>query len=68
MTDSLITELGKISTLRVLSYRSVLGYRQTTKPLPEIARELKVDALLEGAVLHSGNRVRITANLVQASP
>ena len=68
MTDSLITELGKISTLRVLSYRSVLGYRQTTKPLPEIARELKVDALLEGAVLHSGNRVRITANLVQAMP
>jgi len=68
MTDALITELGKISSLRVLSYWSLIGYRQTTKPLPEITRELKVDALLEGAVLRSGDRVRITANLVQAVP
>ena len=68
MTEALITELGKISTLRVLSYRSAIGYRQTAKPLSEIARELKVDALLDGAVVRSGDRVRITANLVEAVP
>jgi len=68
MTEALITELGKISTLRTLSYRSAIGYRQTAKPLSEIARELKVDALLEGAVVRSGDRVRITANLVEAVP
>src|SRR2546427_910391 len=68
MTEALITELGKISSLQVLSYQSVIGYRQTTRPLPQIARELKVDALLEGAVLRSGDKVRITANLVQAVP
>jgi Tfp pilus assembly protein PilF len=64
----LITELGKISALQVLSYQSVIGYRQTSKSLPEIASELKVDALLEGAVLPSGDRFRITANLIQAAP
>jgi len=68
MTEALVTELGKISSLRVLSYQSVISYRQTTKPLPQIARELKVDALLEGAVLRSRDKVRITANLVQAVP
>jgi TolB-like protein/tetratricopeptide (TPR) repeat protein len=68
ITDALTTELGKISTLQVRSYQSVIGYRETAKPLPQIARELKVDALLEGAVLRSGDRVRITAKLVQATP
>src|SRR3989442_5625243 len=68
MSEALITELGKISTLQVISHQSVLGYRQTGKPLPQIARELKVDALLEGSVLRSGDRVRITANLVRAVP
>jgi len=68
MTEALITELGKISALHVLSHQSVSGYGQTTKRLPEIARELKVDALLEGTVLHSGGRIRITTNLVQAAP
>src|SRR6266851_9671438 len=68
MTEALITELGKISSLQVLSYQSVIGYRQTVKPLPEIARELKVDALLEGSALRSGDRVRVTANLVQVVP
>src|SRR2546428_7417253 len=68
MTEALITELGKISSLQVLSYQSVIGYRQTVKPLPEIAHQLKVGALLQGAVLHSGDRIRITANLVQAAP
>src|SRR6266700_1289886 len=61
MTEALITELGKISSLQVLSYQSVIGYRQTAKPLPEIARELKVDALLEGAALRTGDRVRVPA-------
>lgn len=68
MTDALITELGKISALRVLSYRSVIGYRQFAKPSSEMAQELKVDALLEGAAMRSGDRVRITANLVRATP
>lgn len=68
MTEALITELGKISSLQVLSYQTMIGYRQTTKPLPDIARELKVNVLLEGAVLRFGDRVRITANLVQVAP
>ena len=67
MTEALITELGKISALRVLSYRSVIGYRQSPKPSSEIARELKVDALIEGGVVGRGDRVRITANLVGAA-
>jgi eukaryotic-like serine/threonine-protein kinase len=68
MTEALITELGRIGAVQVLSYQSVVSYRHTTKALPQIARELNVDAFLEGALLHSGGRVRITANLVQASP
>ena len=68
MTEALINELGKISSLRAISYRSVIGYRQTAKPLSEIARDLGVDALLEGAVVRSGDRVRITASLVKALP
>lgn len=67
MTEALITELGKIGALQVLSYRSVAGYRQSAKPLAQIAHELKVGAFLEGTVLRSGSRVRITTNLVQAS-
>ncbi len=68
MTDALITDLGKISALRVISRTSVVQYKGTKKPLPEIARELNVDALVEGTVLRSGNHLRITANLLQASP
>jgi TolB-like protein/Tfp pilus assembly protein PilF len=68
MTEALITRLGQISALHVISHQSVLGYRDTTKSVPQIARELNVDALVEGTVLHSGNRVRITANFVQAVP
>src|SRR5712664_1484636 len=68
MTEALITELGKISTLQVISHQSVLGYRQTAKPLPQIARDLNVKALLEGTVLRSGAKVRITVNVVQAVP
>jgi len=68
MTEALIMELGKIGALQVLSFRSVASYRQSAKPLPRIAQELKVGAFLEGTVLHSGTRVRITTNLIQASP
>lgn len=68
MTEALITRLGQVSGLHVISHQSVLRYRDTTKSLPQIARELKVDALVEGTVFHAGNRVRITANLYQAAP
>jgi len=68
MTEALITQLGKIGTLHVISHQSVLGYRGATKSLPEIAEELKVSKILEGTVLRSGDRVRVTANLVQATP
>ena len=68
MTEELTTDLGKISGLRVISRTSAVPYKGTKKPLPEIARELNVDALIEGTVSRSGNHLRITANLVQASP
>lgn len=66
MTDELITALGQISALRVISRTSVMPYKKTRKPLPQIARELGVDAVVEGTVLHSGNQVRITAQLIAA--
>jgi serine/threonine protein kinase/TolB-like protein len=68
MTDELITFLGRISALRVISRTSMMQYKDTKKPLSQIGRELNVDAVLEGAVLRSGGRVRITAQLVQANP
>jgi TolB-like protein len=68
MTDSLITELGKISSRRIISRQSIMQYKGSKKGLPEIARELNVDAVLEGAVEHSGGRVKITVHLAQASP
>jgi len=68
MTDALITDLGKIGSLRVISRTSVMQYKGMKKPLPEIARDLDVDAIIEGAVSRSGNHLRITTNLVQASP
>jgi TolB-like protein/DNA-binding winged helix-turn-helix (wHTH) protein/Tfp pilus assembly protein PilF len=67
MTEELITNLGKISALRVISRTSVMQYKGTKKPLPQIARELNVDAVVEGTVQRSGDRVRITANLLHAS-
>ena len=66
MTEELITCLGKVAALRVISRTSVMQYKQTRKPLPTIATELNVDAIVEGAVMRSGNRVRITAQLIQA--
>jgi serine/threonine protein kinase/Tfp pilus assembly protein PilF len=66
MTEELITYLGKISALRVISRTSVMRYKKTDKLLPLIARELNVDAVVEGAVQRSTDRVRITANLLHA--
>jgi TolB-like protein/DNA-binding winged helix-turn-helix (wHTH) protein/Flp pilus assembly protein TadD len=67
MTDELITDLGQISALRVISRTSVMAYKHTRKSLPQIARELNVDAVVEGTVLRSGDQVRITAQLVDGS-
>jgi TolB-like protein/DNA-binding winged helix-turn-helix (wHTH) protein/Tfp pilus assembly protein PilF len=67
MTDQLITDLAKVESLRVISRTSVMRYKGTKKPLPEIARELNVDAIVEGSVIRSGERVRVTAQLLQAS-
>jgi TolB-like protein/DNA-binding winged helix-turn-helix (wHTH) protein/Tfp pilus assembly protein PilF len=68
MTDDLITDLAKISALRVVSRTSVMQYKGTKKSVPEIARELKVDAVLEGTVARYQDRVRITAQLISADP
>jgi len=66
MTDELITDLAQISALRVISRTSVMAYKGARKSLPEIARELNVDAVVEGTVLRSGDQVRITAQLIEA--
>jgi TolB-like protein/DNA-binding winged helix-turn-helix (wHTH) protein len=67
MTDELITELGQISELRVISRTSAMTYKGSRKSMPEIARDLNVDVVVEGAVLRSGNQVRITAQLILAA-
>jgi len=67
MTDELITDLAKVSALRVISRTSVMRYKGTKKGLPEIARELNVDGIVEGSVMRTDQRVRITAQLLQAS-
>ena len=66
MTDELITELAKVSTLRVISHTSVERYKQTKRTLRDIAQELGVDAVVEGTIMRSGDRVRITAQLIDA--
>jgi len=66
MTDQLITDLAKVGSLRVVSRTSTIRYKGTRKGLPEIARELNVDAIVEGSVIRSGQRVRVTAQLLQA--
>jgi TolB-like protein/DNA-binding winged helix-turn-helix (wHTH) protein/Flp pilus assembly protein TadD len=66
MTDELITDLGQISALRVISRTSVMPYKGARKPLSLIARELNVDAVVEGTVLRSGEQVRISAQLIEA--
>jgi TolB-like protein/DNA-binding winged helix-turn-helix (wHTH) protein/Tfp pilus assembly protein PilF len=67
MTDDLIASLAKIRSLRVISRSTAMAYKGTRKPLSQIASELNVDAVFEGTVLRVGNRVRITAELVQVS-
>jgi TolB-like protein len=67
MTDELITSLAQISSLRVISHTSATAYLGTHKPAAEIARELGVDALVEGSVVRSGSKVRITAQLIHAA-
>jgi eukaryotic-like serine/threonine-protein kinase len=67
MTDALITELSQIRKLRVISRTSVMQYKHSQKPLSEIARDLNVDAIVEGSVVRANGRVRISAKLLQAS-
>jgi TolB-like protein/DNA-binding winged helix-turn-helix (wHTH) protein/Tfp pilus assembly protein PilF len=67
MTDELITNLAQISALRVISRTSAMQYKGTKKSLSEIARELHVDAVVEGTVMRAGDRVRISAQLIEAS-
>jgi TolB-like protein/Tfp pilus assembly protein PilF len=67
MTDELIAHLAKIRSLRVISRTSSMEYKGTHKTLSEIARDLNVDAVVEGTILRSGDRVRITAELVQVA-
>jgi TolB-like protein/DNA-binding winged helix-turn-helix (wHTH) protein len=66
MTDELITDLAKIHALRVISRNSMMQYKGKHKPTPQIARELNVDALVEGTVMRSGDHVRVTAQLIEA--
>jgi TolB-like protein/Tfp pilus assembly protein PilF len=68
MTDALITALGRIRTLRVISFTSAMQYKAVRKPLPDVARDLQVEAVVEGSVLQAGDRVRVTARLVGAAP
>ena len=67
VTDALITDLAQISALRVISRTSAMAYKGVRKPLPEIARELNVDAVVEGSVRRDADRVQINAQLIQAS-
>ena len=67
MTDELIAHLAKIRSLRVISRSTAMAYKGTNKPLSKIARDLNVDAVVEGSVLRSGDQVRITSELVQVA-
>src|SRR5204862_5089130 len=70
ITEALTTEVAKVAkaeALRVISRTTAMRYRNTSHAVPEIARELKVDAVLEGAVMRSGDHVRITAQLIRAA-
>jgi TolB-like protein len=66
MTDELITAHAKLKSLKMTSHTSVERYKYGNRTLPDIARELGVDAVVEGAVMRSGDRVRITAQLIDA--
>jgi TolB-like protein/Tfp pilus assembly protein PilF len=66
MTEELIADLGQVASLRVISRTSAMTYKDTNKTLPEIARELGVDTVVEGSVLRADNQIRITAQLIDA--
>jgi TolB-like protein/DNA-binding winged helix-turn-helix (wHTH) protein/Tfp pilus assembly protein PilF len=66
MTDELITQLARIPNLRVVSRTSVMANKGSRRPLPDIARQLGVDAIIEGSIVRSGDRIRITAQLIDA--
>ena len=66
MTEALITDLAQLQDVRVISRTSVMLYKQSKKNLPEIARELNVEGVVEGGVVHAGGRVRVTAQLILA--
>ena len=68
LTETLTNDLGRLRALRVISRTSAMHYKGSKKTVPEIARDLNVDALIEGTVLRSANHARITVNLIQASP
>lgn len=67
MTDELITTLAQMGTVRVVSRTSVMRYKKISEPLAQVARELNVDAVVEGTIERSGNRVRIRIQLIQAA-
>src|SRR5262245_46768667 len=67
MTEALIASLTRIDGLRLISRTSAMRYKGARRPLPEIAAELGVDAVVEGSVARAGNRVRITAQLIHAA-
>ena len=67
LTEELISTLGQVGSIRVISRTSVMQYKGAKKSAPQIARELGVDALVEGSVLRSGSRIRVTAQLVHAA-
>jgi len=67
LTEALVTDLAKVRSLRVISRTTAMSYKNTNKKLPEIARELNVDGVMEGSVVRSGERVRVTAQLIEAS-
>ena len=67
MTEQLTSDLSLIATLRVISRTSAMQYKKARKPLADIARELNVDAVVEGSVSQAGEKVRITARLIRAA-
>ncbi len=66
MTDELITEIAKLGDVQVISRGSVMRFKNSTIPVPEIARQLGADAVLTGSVLRAGDRARITVQLIRA--
>jgi TolB-like protein/DNA-binding winged helix-turn-helix (wHTH) protein/Tfp pilus assembly protein PilF len=67
MTEALITDVAQLKEVRVISRTSVMPYKQSKKSLPEIARQLNVDGVIEGGVVRSGGRVRVTVQLINAA-